>query len=78
MTLTQDDLRAATAAGLRELAEITDGYVGSDLASIAREAAMTALRRAAEVGVSWRAGVRTAKIPLLDWASCRFILRPFQ
>ncbi|MFW6385385.1 MAG: AAA family ATPase, partial [Halodesulfurarchaeum sp.] len=29
---------------LRELAEITDGYVGSDLASIAREAAMVALR----------------------------------
>ncbi len=29
---------------LRELAEITDGYVGSDLANIAREAAMEALR----------------------------------
>ncbi|MFB6217872.1 MAG: AAA family ATPase, partial [Halobacteriaceae archaeon] len=29
---------------LRELAEITDGYVGSDLANVAREAAMEALR----------------------------------
>jgi transitional endoplasmic reticulum ATPase len=29
---------------LRELAEITDGYVGSDLESIAREAAIEALR----------------------------------
>jgi transitional endoplasmic reticulum ATPase len=29
---------------LREVAEITDGYVGSDLESIAREAAMVALR----------------------------------
>ncbi|WP_251343008.1 CDC48 family AAA ATPase [Haloplanus halophilus] len=29
---------------LREIAEITDGYVGSDLESIAREAAMVALR----------------------------------
>ena len=31
---------------LRELAEITDGYVGSDLESIAREAAIEALREA--------------------------------
>ena len=30
---------------LREIAEITDGYVGSDLESIAREAAIEALRR---------------------------------
>jgi transitional endoplasmic reticulum ATPase len=29
---------------LRELAEITDGYVGSDIESIAREAAIEALR----------------------------------
>ena len=29
---------------LREIAEITDGYVGSDLGSIAREAAIEALR----------------------------------
>ncbi|MFB6111813.1 MAG: AAA family ATPase, partial [Halobacteriaceae archaeon] len=29
---------------LREMADMTDGYVGSDLASIAREAAMVALR----------------------------------
>jgi transitional endoplasmic reticulum ATPase len=29
---------------LREIAEITDGYVGSDLESIAREAAIEALR----------------------------------
>jgi transitional endoplasmic reticulum ATPase len=36
---------------LRELAEITDGYVGSDLESIAREAAIEALREddAAEI-----------------------------
>jgi transitional endoplasmic reticulum ATPase len=29
---------------LREIADITDGYVGSDLESIAREAAIEALR----------------------------------
>ncbi|MFB6151465.1 MAG: AAA family ATPase, partial [Haloarculaceae archaeon] len=33
-----------TDVSLRELAEITDGYVGSDLESIAREAAIEALR----------------------------------
>jgi transitional endoplasmic reticulum ATPase len=33
---------------LREIAEITDGYVGSDLESIAREAAMVALREDAD------------------------------
>lgn len=38
------DIPLAADVSLRELAEITDGYVGSDLASIAREAAMTALR----------------------------------
>lgn len=38
------DIPLAADVSLRELAEITDGFVGSDLASIAREAAMTALR----------------------------------
>ena len=38
------DIPLAADVSLRELAEITDGYVGSDLQSIAREAAMTALR----------------------------------
>jgi transitional endoplasmic reticulum ATPase len=38
------DIPLAADVSLRELAEITDGYVGSDLESIAREAAMTALR----------------------------------
>ena len=33
---------------LREIAEITDGYVGSDLESIAREAAIEALRESGE------------------------------
>jgi len=40
---------------LRELAELTDGYVGSDLANIAREAAIEALREdddAEDVGMS--------------------------
>jgi transitional endoplasmic reticulum ATPase len=40
---TQDSPLAADVS-LREVAEITDGYVGSDLESIAREAAMVALR----------------------------------
>ncbi|MFB6147210.1 MAG: AAA family ATPase, partial [Halobacteriaceae archaeon] len=34
----------AADVSLRELAELTDGYVGSDLESVAREAAMSALR----------------------------------
>ncbi|WP_336343453.1 CDC48 family AAA ATPase [Halalkalicoccus ordinarius] len=38
------DIPLAADVSLRELAEITDGYVGSDLQSIAREAAMAALR----------------------------------
>ncbi|WP_135663783.1 CDC48 family AAA ATPase [Halorhabdus rudnickae] len=40
---------------LRELAEVTDGYVGSDLESISREAAIRALREnedAEEIGMS--------------------------
>ena len=41
----------AADVSLRELAEITDGYVGSDLESIAREAAMTALREDPETDV---------------------------
>jgi transitional endoplasmic reticulum ATPase len=46
------DSPLAPDVSLREIAEITDGYVGSDLESIAREAAMVALREdddAAEV-----------------------------
>jgi len=39
-----DDTPLAADVSLRELAEITDGYVGSDLESIAREAAIQALR----------------------------------
>jgi transitional endoplasmic reticulum ATPase len=38
------DSPLAADVSLREVAEITDGYVGSDLESIAREAAMVALR----------------------------------
>jgi transitional endoplasmic reticulum ATPase len=39
-----DDMPLAPDVSLRELAEITDGYVGSDLESITREAALQALR----------------------------------
>jgi transitional endoplasmic reticulum ATPase len=39
-----DDTPLAADVSLREMAEITDGYVGSDLESIAREAAIHALR----------------------------------
>jgi len=39
-----DDTPLAADVSLREMAEITDGYVGSDLKSIAREAAIHALR----------------------------------
>ncbi len=38
------DMPLASEVGLTELAEITEGYVGSDVASIAREAAIEALR----------------------------------
>jgi transitional endoplasmic reticulum ATPase len=38
------DIPLAHNVSLRELAELTDGYVGSDLANIAREAAIEALR----------------------------------
>jgi transitional endoplasmic reticulum ATPase len=38
------DVPLSPDVSLRELAEITDGYVGSDLESIAREAAIEALR----------------------------------
>ncbi|MFC6615714.1 CDC48 family AAA ATPase [Halopenitus salinus] len=39
-----DDTPLAPDVSLREIAEITDGYVGSDLEGIAREAAIEALR----------------------------------
>ncbi|MFB6354841.1 MAG: 26S protease regulatory subunit, partial [Halobacteriales archaeon] len=39
-----ESMPLAPDVSLRELAEITDGYVGSDLESIAREAAIEALR----------------------------------
>ncbi len=45
------DIPLAADVSLRELAEITDGFVGSGLASIAREAAMTALREDSEAEV---------------------------
>ncbi|MFW6318503.1 MAG: ATPase, partial [Halorubrum sp.] len=38
------DTPLAPDVSLREIAEITDGYVGSDLEGIAREAAIEALR----------------------------------
>ncbi len=38
------DIPLAPDVSLRELAEVTDGYVGSDLANITREAAIEALR----------------------------------
>ncbi|APW98843.1 ATPase [Halobiforma lacisalsi AJ5] len=47
---TQDTPLAADVT-LREIAEITDGYVGSDLESIAREAAIEALREDEEADV---------------------------
>jgi transitional endoplasmic reticulum ATPase len=40
-----DDMPIAADVSLRELAEISGGYVGSDLESIAREAAIEALRQ---------------------------------
>jgi len=39
-----EDTPLAADVSLREIAEITDGYVGSDIESIAREAAIEALR----------------------------------
>ncbi|MFC7223801.1 CDC48 family AAA ATPase [Halalkalicoccus sp. GCM10025322] len=45
------DIPLAADVSLRELAEITEGYVGSDLQSIAREAAMTALREDSDAEV---------------------------
>jgi transitional endoplasmic reticulum ATPase len=39
-----EDTPLSPNVSLRELAEMTDGYVGSDLESIAREAAIEALR----------------------------------
>ncbi|MFC6903624.1 CDC48 family AAA ATPase [Halalkalicoccus tibetensis] len=45
------DIPIAADVSLRELAEITDGFVGSDLESIAREAAMTALREDHEADI---------------------------
>jgi transitional endoplasmic reticulum ATPase len=48
------DMPLAPDVSLRELAEVTDGFVGSDLETIAREAAIEALREddeATEVGM---------------------------
>ena len=42
------DIPLSADVSLRELAEITEGYVGSDLENIAREAAMEALREDAD------------------------------
>ncbi|ACV12780.1 AAA family ATPase, CDC48 subfamily [Halorhabdus utahensis DSM 12940] len=50
-----DDSPLSPDVSLRELAEITEGYVGSDLESIAREAAIQALREsedAEEIGMA--------------------------
>ncbi|AEH35702.1 CDC48 family AAA ATPase [Halopiger xanaduensis] len=46
-----EDTPLAADVSLREIAEITDGYVGSDLESIAREAAIEALREDEEADV---------------------------
>ncbi|SFC59170.1 transitional endoplasmic reticulum ATPase [Halobiforma haloterrestris] len=46
-----EDTPLAADVTLREIAEITDGYVGSDLESIAREAAIEALREDEEADV---------------------------
>ena len=46
-----DDTPLAVDVSLREIAEITEGYVGSDLESIAREAAIEALREDADAEV---------------------------
>jgi transitional endoplasmic reticulum ATPase len=54
MRIHTDGSPLAPDVSLRELAEVTDGYVGSDLESIAREAAIQALREdteAEEVGM---------------------------
>jgi transitional endoplasmic reticulum ATPase len=45
------DMPLAADVSLKELGEITDGFVGSDLESIAREAAMTALREDADTDI---------------------------
>ncbi len=46
-----DDTPMAADVNLTEIAEITDGYVGSDLESIAREAAIEALREDHEANI---------------------------
>jgi transitional endoplasmic reticulum ATPase len=46
-----EDSPLAPDVSLRELAEITEGFVGSDLESIAREAAIEALREDEEADV---------------------------
>ncbi len=44
LTIHTDDTPLSPDVSLRELAEVSDGFVGSDLESIAREAAIEALR----------------------------------
>jgi len=46
-----EDTPLAADVTLREIAEITDGYVGSDLESITREAAIEALREDEEADI---------------------------
>ncbi|GAB3033811.1 CDC48 family AAA ATPase [Natronobiforma cellulositropha] len=46
-----EDTPLASDVSLREIAEITDGYVGSDLEAIAREAAIEALREDREADI---------------------------
>ncbi|WP_158853217.1 CDC48 family AAA ATPase [Halorhabdus sp. CUG00001] len=64
-----DDSPLSPDVSLRELAEITEGYVGSDLESIGREAAIHALREnedAEEIGMShFRAALEDVR-PTVD------------
>ncbi|MFB6300494.1 MAG: AAA family ATPase, partial [Halobacteriales archaeon] len=64
------DTPLAADVSLREIAEITDGYVGSDLRSIAREAAIEALRddpEAADVEMRhFRAAMESVRPTITD------------
>ncbi|WP_181684961.1 CDC48 family AAA ATPase [Halorhabdus salina] len=65
-----DDSPLSPDVSLRELAEITEGYVGSDLESIGREAAIRALREnedAEEIGMShFRAALEEVRPTVTD------------